>query len=206
MGFYANHIVPKLIDLSCSTSPIMKQRAKIVPAAEGEVLEIGIGSGHNFDFYNRDKVKRLIGLEPSAAMRRLASERAQQRGIDVEFIDLSAETIPLDDKSVDTILVTYTLCSIPDVRAALSEMRRVLRPSGSLLFCEHGLAQLESIQKWQRRWEPLWKRIAGGCHLTRDIPKLIEGSGFRLEQLEEMALPNTPAIAGYNYWGRALTR
>lgn len=206
MGFYENRIVPKLIDLSCGTKPIMKQRAKIVPEAEGEILEIGIGSGHNFDFYDRAKVKKLIGLEPSAPMRKLARQRAAERNIEVEFIDLSAEKIPLDNQSVDSVLVTYTLCSIPDVRAALGEMRRVLKPQGKLLFCEHGLAKRESIQKWQRRWEPLWKKIAGGCHLTRPIPELITGMGFEITRLEEMALPGTPAIAGYNYWGLAHPR
>lgn len=203
MGFYANYIVPKLIDLACGTKPIMKQRAKIVPLAEGEVLEIGIGSGHNFDFYNQSKIKKLIGLEPSAAMRRLAKARAEARNIAIDFIDLSAETIPLEDNVIDNILITYTLCSILDVDAALAQMRRVLKPKGKLLFCEHGLAKSANTQKWQHRIEPFWKPIAGGCHLTRNIPQLISNAGFQIVKLEEMSLPSTPAIAAYNYWGSA---
>lgn len=203
MGFYANYIVPKLIDLSCGTNPIMKQRAKIVPLAEGEVLEIGIGTGHNLGFYDKSKVKKLIGLEPSKPMRRIAKARADENNMEIDFIDLSAETIPLEDNVIDNILITYTLCSIPDASAALAQMRRVLKPEGKLLFCEHGLAKSTNTQKWQRRIEPFWKPIAGGCHLTRNIPKLISDAGFQIVKLEEMVLPGTPAIAAYNYWGSA---
>ncbi len=181
----------------------MKQRAKIVPRAAGDILEIGIGSGLNLDFYQRDQVSRLIGLEPSPEMRQMAAARAEACGMEVEFIGLEAEQIPLDDNEVDNIVVTYSLCTIPDPEAALAQMRRVLKPEGRLFFCEHGLAPEGSTRKWQYRVEPIWKRLAGGCHLTRDIPALIEAAGFRLGKVETMFLPKTFSVAGYNYWGEA---
>ena len=201
MGFYDNHIAPKLVDWGCATKPIMKQRAKIVPFAQGDILEIGIGSGHNFDFYDYGKVKNLIGLEPSQAMRKMAQKRADERGLDLRFMDLSAEKIPMADKKMDCVLVTYSLCTIGDPQAALAEMKRVLKKKGCLLFCEHGIAKAPNIRKWQYRIEPIWKKIAGGCHLTRDIIGLIKGAGFELDWVDDMRLPNTPAIAAYNYWG-----
>ncbi len=203
MGLYAKYILPKLVDLSCGTGPIMKQRAKIVPRASGTVLEIGIGSGLNLDFYDRSQVGKLIGLEPSAEMRLMAQKRAQDLAIDVEFIGLEAEQIPLNDHEVDNIVVTYSLCTIPDPEAALAQMRRVLKQGGRLFFCEHGLAPEGTTRKWQYRIEPIWKRLAGGCHLTRDIPAMIKKAGFELGAVETMFLPNTPRIAGYNYWGEA---
>ena len=203
MGLYTKYILPKLIDVSCGVGPIMKQRAKIVPRASGNILEIGIGSGLNLDFYDRSQVKKIIGLEPSAEMRLMAQQRAKDLAMDVDFIGLEAEQIPLEDNDVDNIVVTYSLCTIPDLSAALGQMRRVLKPGGRLFFCEHGLAPEGKTRQWQYRIEPIWKRIAGGCHLTRDIPALISAAGFRLGAVETMFLPKTFRVAGYNYWGEA---
>jgi len=203
MGFYDRHILPFLLNAAMSAKPITYQRRKIVPRAEGRVLEIGFGAGHNLPFYDPAKVTHLWALEPSAEMRARAATRVSASSIAPEFLDLPGEQIPLEDETVDTILVTYTLCTIPDVMTALAGMRRVLKPSGRLLFCEHGEAPDESVQRWQRRITPLWKTIGGGCDVGRPIPKLIGEAGFRIEGLETMYLPGTPRFAGFNYWGSA---
>lgn len=204
MGLYSRFILPPLLSSAMGAKPITYQRRKIVPSASGTVLEIGMGAGHNLPFYDRAKVTRLIGLEPHAPMRQRASAKAREIGIDVEFTDLKAEDIDLPDASVDTVLVTYTLCTIPDVPKALSAIGRVMKPDAQLLFCEHGAAPDANTAKWQRRIEPVWKRIAGGCHLCRPIPDLLQTAGFRIDSLETMYLPSTPKFAGYNYWGRAV--
>lgn len=201
---YEEHVLPHVTDRICGTGPIEKQREKIVPRAEGDVLEVGFGSGYNLAHYERDRVGTVWALEPSEGMRRRAEPRVRASGMDVRFLDLPGERIPLDDDSVDTVVVTYTLCSIPDVRAALLGMRRVLRPGGRLLFCEHGAAPEPEVQRWQRRITPLWKRVGGGCRLDRPIPGLIEEAGFHIEDLETMYLPHTLRILGFNYWGQAV--
>ena len=203
MGFYDKHVLPRFINCACGTKPIMKQREKVVPQATGTVLEIGIGTGLNLPYYDASKVERLIGLDPSEASWKLAGERAAHLDFDVEFIGLPGEEIPLDDGSVDTVLVTFALCTIPDPVAALHGMARVLRPGGSLIFCEHGKAPDAGVSKWQDRVNPLWKKIAGGCNLNRDIPKLLVDGGFALQDMETAYLPSTPRIAGFNYWGHA---
>ena len=203
MGFYDRQVMPRFINCVCGSKPIMKQRAKLVPRAAGVVLEIGIGTGHNLPFYNPAQVDRLIGIDPSEESWVLAGERARDVDFDVEFIGLSSEQIPLDDASVDTIVVTYSLCTIPDPITALQGMARVLRPGGRLLFSEHGQAPDAGVRKWQDRINPLWRKIAGGCNLNRDIPTLLQESGFMLGDMESMYLPNTPRIAGYNVWGDA---
>lgn len=202
MKFYDEKILPHLIDFACSTKPTRKQREKIVPLAEGEVLEIGFGSGLNLPFYDPRKVTRIWGLEPSAGMRQKARAVLDASRLDVEFIDLPGESIPLETGSVDTVLVTYSLCTIPDAVAALEEMRRVLKPAGSLLFCEHGAAPDRSVRRWQRRLNPAWRRVAGGCNLDRDIPGLISKGGFELVADERMYVPGVRMLS-YNYWGRA---
>jgi ubiquinone/menaquinone biosynthesis C-methylase UbiE len=202
MGFYDDKILPRLINLACAAKPSMKQRQKIVPHAAGDVLEIGFGSGLNVPFYDRQKVRKIFGLEPSEGMRRLAARRVSESGLDIEFIDLPGEEIPLGANSVDTVLVTYTLCTIPDVAAALEGMRRVLKPGGKLLFCEHGKAPDEGVRLWQNRLNPAWGKIGGGCNMNRDIPALIEASGFRITEDERMYVPG-PKILCYNYWGKA---
>jgi ubiquinone/menaquinone biosynthesis C-methylase UbiE len=204
MGFYENRILPIMIDKACAGPPILKQREKVVPAAQGRVLEVGMGSGINLPFYDPSRIEFVWGLEPSEGMRRRAQKRLEAAPFEVKLLDLPGEAIPLDDDSVDTVLLTYTLCTIADFRQALAQMRRVLKPGGKLLFCEHGEAPDESVQKWQRRINPLWKRIAGGCNLNRPIPRCLEEAGFKVENLETLYLPNTPRIAAFNYWGQAV--
>ena len=203
MGFYDRNILPFLLNGAMSAKPIAYQRRKVVPRAEGRVLEIGFGAGHNLPYYDASKVTHLWALEPSKEMRAKAAERVRASPIHLEFLDLPGEQIPLEDDSADTILVTYTLCTIPDVMAALGGMRRVLKASGRLIFCEHGEAPDENVRKWQARITPLWKKIGGGCHVGRAIPKLISDSGFAIKDMETMYLPGTPRFAGFNYWGSA---
>lgn len=203
MGFYEQHVLPRLINCACSTKPMMKQREKVVPQARGTVLEIGIGTGLNLPFYQAENIERLIGLDPSEKSWELAGKRAEAVNFDVEFIGLPGEAIPLADDSVDTVLVTFSLCTIPDPVAALKGMARVLRPEGQLLFCEHGKAPDASVARWQDRINPLWRRICGGCNLNRDIPSLLKSGGFTVSRLETVYLPGTPRFAGYNYWGGA---
>ena len=203
MGFYDRHILPPLINLACSSKPNMKQREKIVPRAEGDVLEIGVGSGLNLGYYDTAKVGKFWGLEPSEGMRKLARKRLGATTLEVEWIDLPGEEIPLDANSVDTVLLTYTLCTIPDALGALRGMRRVLRPGGKLLFCEHGIAPDEGIRKWQNRVNPIWRRFAGGCNINRDIPGILATSGFQVVEDERMYIPGIRALS-YNYWGSAI--
>jgi len=203
MGFYDRHILPRFINCACGSSPIMKQREKVVPAAKGVVLEIGIGTGLNLPFYNPEKVERLIGLDPSEESWHLAEKRVAAVKFDVDFVGLPEGEIPLDDGSVDTILVTYALCTIPDPVAALQGMKRVLRPGGELIFCEHGKAPDANVHKWQNRLDGIWGKIAGGCHLNRDIPMILSDGGFKVKALDEMYLPKSPRFASFNYWGTA---
>ena len=202
MGFYDEKILPRFINLACSSKPSMKQREKIVPHAAGDVLEIGFGSGLNVPFYDKQKVRKIFGLEPSEGMRKLAEERISESGLDIELIDLPGEEIPLEANSVDTVLITYTLCTIPDVAAALEGMRRVLKPGGKLLFSEHGKAPDESVMRWQNRLNPAWRKIGGGCNMNRDIPAMILEGGFRITEDERMYVPG-PRIFSYTYWGSA---
>jgi ubiquinone/menaquinone biosynthesis C-methylase UbiE len=203
MGLYEKHIVPHLINCACGSKPIRYQRKKVVPLAEGTVLEIGIGTGLNLPYYDGSKVKKVIGLDPSEASWKLAGERAKDLPFPVEFVGLPGEQIPLDDRSVDTVLVTFSLCTIPDPAKALEGMRRVLRPGGKLIFCEHGAAPDADVLKWQNRINPVWKVLFGGCNLNRRMPAIIEGSGFKISDLQTMYLPSTPRFAGFNYWGVA---
>lgn len=203
MSFYDRVILPHFINCACGTRPIMRQREKIVPAAEGIVLEIGIGTGLNLPYYDAGRVERLIGLDPSERAWELAGKRAAGLEFPVEFIGLPGETIPLEDHSVDTIVVTYSLCTIPEPLEALEGMRRVLKPGGRLLFAEHGLAPDMGVQRWQARLDGPWGLMAGGCHLNRDIPQLLEEGGFSLKELQTMYLPKTPRFAGFNFWGSA---
>ena len=202
MSFYEDRVLPHLINCACSTNPTKKQREKIVPLAEGDVLEIGFGSGLNLPFYDAQKVGKIWGLEPSEAMRRKAQSLVNASSLDVEFIDLPGESIPLESNSVDTVLVTYTLCTIADADSALEGVRRVLKPGGSLLYCEHGIAPDESVRRWQHRLNRGWSWFAGGCNMNRDIPDIIASSGFEITTDERMYIPGA-RILSYNYWGRA---
>jgi ubiquinone/menaquinone biosynthesis C-methylase UbiE len=179
------------------------QRKKVVPLAEGDVLEVGIGSGLNLPFYDKSKINKLWGLDPSEELNKMAADVANEEKMEVDFIISGAEEIPLPDNKVDTVILTYTMCTIPDVDLANEEIKRVLKPEGKLIFCEHGISPDENIYKWQKRINPIWKRIAGGCNLHRNIPEIIESSGFNIEEIDTMYLPSTPKFAGYNYWGFA---
>ncbi len=203
MSWYEQRILPHVTDLACSTKPCRKQREKIVPLAEGDVLEIGIGSGLNLPFYDQQKVRKLWGLEPSAGMRKLAARNLEGLNLDLEFIDLPGEEIPLESNSVDTVLVTFTLCTIPDTASALQGMRRVLKPGGRLLFCEHGTAPDEGVRRWQDRLNSGWRKISGGCNMNRDILALIAAGGFSIVNDERMYIPGL-RILSYNYWGSAV--
>jgi ubiquinone/menaquinone biosynthesis C-methylase UbiE len=203
MGLYARYVLPKVLDFAMRQKPIMMQRQKVVPQARGRVLEIGIGSGLNLGFYDRQQVRRLWGLDPSEELRRLARQRARAAGIDVEFLGLPSEQIPLEDGTIDTVVTTYTLCTIPDVARALGEMRRVLAPGGALVFSEHGRAPDASVARWQDRLDRVWGHIAGGCHLNRSAPDLLRAAGFRIDALEAMYLPG-PRPFTYTSWGRAI--
>ncbi|MFQ5335366.1 MAG: class I SAM-dependent methyltransferase [Flavobacteriales bacterium] len=181
----------------------MHQRQKIIPLAKGLVLEIGLGSGLNLQYYDPGKVTRLWGLEPSAEMWKTAQSKIGNIPIDFVYLQASAEDIPLEDELVDTIVMTYTLCTIPNPLKALSEMRRVLLPTGKLLFCEHAEAPDRRVSNWQRWLNPVWKNIAGGCNLNRDIPALITSGGFVINKLETLYLPGWRP-ASYNVWGQAV--
>jgi len=202
-SWYDRHILPFMIDLACGVKPVRRQRAKVVPLARGRVLEVGMGSGLNLPFYDKSRVAGIVGLDPSPAMRRRAEARIAKSGIAVEFVGLSAEKIPLPDATFDSVLMTYTLCSIPEPLAALEEMRRVLKPGGRLIFCEHGRAPDASVRRWQDRLTPLWRRIGGGCHLNRDIPALLNAGGFECSDVQTMYLPG-PRPMTFNYWGEAI--
>lgn len=183
MGLYDRHVLPYLIDFACGMGAVMKARSQIVPLAQGRVLEVGIGSGLNLSFYDPQRVAVVVGVDPSADMQRLARERAARCQVPVEMIALELGQIQAEDASFDDIVCTFTLCTIPDAVSALREMRRVLKPGGRLLFCEHGLAPDLPVVRWQKRLAPLWKPLAGGCHLDRDIPVLIGAGGFHIREL-----------------------
>ncbi|MBW2232136.1 MAG: class I SAM-dependent methyltransferase [Deltaproteobacteria bacterium] len=203
MGFYENRILPHIINVGCGAEPIAKQRQKVIPHATGRVLEVGMGSGLNIPFYDSSRIDFVWGLEPSEGMRRKAKRSVDTAPFEIKWLGLPGEEIPLDDDSADTVVLTYTLCTIPDFRAALVGMRRVLKPGGKLLFSEHGAAPDEAVRKWQDRINPIWKKVAGGCNINRDIPKAIEEAGFKIHQLDTMYLPKTPRIAAFQYWGYA---
>jgi len=204
MGFYDDRVLPYVIDKVCSTGQIMKLRSQIVPQAQGEVLEVGMGSGINLQFYDPLRVTRVYGLEPSHGMRRKARHNVSKSPVPLTWLDLPGEEVPLDDDSVDTVLLTFTLCTIPDWEKALKQIRRVLRPAGTLLFLEHGTAPDESVLRWQNRLTPCWKHLAGGCHLNRSIPDLLEHAGFQIKSMEQDYVPKTPSFAGYVYRGTAI--
>ncbi|MSP42406.1 MAG: class I SAM-dependent methyltransferase [Alphaproteobacteria bacterium] len=203
MGLYEKYLLPRVTNAVCCMKAISYQRAKAVPKARGRVLEIGVGSGLNIPYYDAARVEMLYALEPSSEMRALAAERVKSAPFKVEFIDLPGESIPLADSSVDTVVTTYTLCTIPDTLKALQGMMRVLRPDGELLFCEHGIAPDAPVAAWQNRLNRFWKPIGGGCNLNRAIPALIEAAGFKIGELQTMYLPGKPRIMGFNYWGMA---
>ena len=201
MGFYQRRVVPCLTHLAMSQSQLQPFRQHVVGAAEGRVLEIGVGSGLNFPHYGA-AVGSVIGLEPSAELLRMARPRARAAPVPITLLDASAEAIPLDTGSVDTVVTTWSLCTIPNASCALAEMRRVLRPGGALLFVEHGRAPEAGVARWQDRLDPFWSYLAGGCHLNRKMDDLVAAAGFRIETLQNSRLPG-PRTHTYLYEGRA---
>jgi ubiquinone/menaquinone biosynthesis C-methylase UbiE len=203
MGFYDHYILPPFLHFACGLKPFRMQRQKVVPRARGRVLEVGIGSGLNLPFYDGGQVEKVIGIDPSPELRVYAERAASAAPFDVEFIEQPAERLALDEASIDTVVVTYTLCTISDTLAALSQIGRVLRPDGELLFCEHGQAPDEGVRLWQDRLTPVWGKIAGGCHLNRVIPELIKAGGFNITELETQYLDGWKPLT-FNYWGVAV--
>jgi ubiquinone/menaquinone biosynthesis C-methylase UbiE len=201
MGFYQNQVVPLLTSLSMRNENLAAYRQRVVPEATGRVLEIGIGSGLNLPLYSPKIVQQVIGLEPSPKLLEMA-RRVERHGLSVDFLEGSAEEIPLENASFDTVVTTWTLCTIPDPDSALRQIRRVLKPGGRLLFVEHGRAPDPKVVWWQDRLTPIWKRIGGGCHLNRPISSLIEGAGFRLERLKTSYMPG-PKPMTFMYEGSA---
>ena len=193
MGLYAKYLLPKLIDVACGQPPMTELRAEYVPRAEGDVLEIGIGSGHNLSHYRG--VSTVTGLDPAPELTTLARRRAAGIDAAVHILQASGEEIPADDGQFDSIVCTWTLCSIPDVSQALREMWRVLKPGGRFYFIEHGLAPDPRVVRWQRAIEPLWKVIGGGCHLTRQPDLLLEEAGFDLAEKRTGYLPGPKPMA-----------
>ena len=206
MSFYQRRILPHLVHLAMRQEALLPFRRRVIGAAAGRVLEIGIGSGLNLPLYG-SAAHSVIGLEPSPALLRMARDRAMRRnpgeaGVTVELLEASAEAIPLATASVDSVVTTWTLCTIPDANRAMAELRRVLKPSGTLLFVEHGRAPEEAVARWQDRLDPLWRRVAGGCHLNREIDRLISGGGFRLDTLTNARLAG-PRTHTFLYQGCA---
>lgn len=206
MSLYEKYVLPKFLNCACGSKPVSYQRKKVVPLAEGKVLEIGIGSGLNLPFYDKAKIDEIWGLDPSEQLSEMAKQVADEESMEVKFISSGAEDIPLPDNYFDCVLVTYTMCTIPEVQRANQEIRRVLKGGGKMIFCEHGEAPDQNIRKWQNRINPFWGKLAGGCNINRKIPSLIQDSGFDIIEMEAMYLPNTPKIAGYNYWGYAVSK
>lgn len=202
MSLYLKHILPNLINLACKTSSLTKQREKIIPLATGNVLEIGVGTGLNLPIYNGENITKLTAIDPS-------EETWNKRDIDVsklpykfEFIKASAEELPFANNTFDTIVITYSLCTIPNTEKALKEMSRVLKQDGVLIFCEHGAAPDKEVRATQDFINPFWKPLSGGCNLNRNIPELIEKSGFKIQDLKSMYIPGWK-FASYNFWGSA---
>ena len=201
MGFYSDIILPRLCDFAMRNKQLLPFRERVIGAAEGRVLEIGVGSGMNLPFY-RPPVREVLALEPAPRLVAMAQNASRAARMPISFLEASAEAIPLDEHSVDTIVTTWTLCSIPQAATALAEMRRVLRPAGKLLFVEHGMAPDAGVRRWQDRLTPAWRRISGGCHLNRPIRSMIEGAGFHIDRIETGYIPG-PKPMTFMYEGAA---
>lgn len=202
-SLYERYVLPRLLGCACGGRPIMRQRRKIVPRAKGRVLEMGIGSGLNLPFYDSARVESVAGVDPSAEMCGMAERAPRPKGLAVSIMQAAGENLPFEARSFDTVLATYTLCSVGAVERVLAEARRVLKPDGALLFCEHGLAPDGDVARWQRRLDPVWKVIAGNCRLSRPVARTIAANGFVIADVDTMYLPKTPRFAGWNEWGSA---
>jgi len=204
MSFYNEHVYPHLVSALGNPKPIAEIRNRILPLADGDVLEIGVGPGVNFPHYDPTKVKKVYALEPNRGMLSRAEEQRKRTCLRVEFIDLPGERIPLPNASVDTVVSTFTLCTIPGVTDAIKSLRRVLKPNGKFIFFEHGLAPDVSVQRWQQRTEPFFQWAFEGCHVTRDIPTLISKAGFVIEKVENGYIAPFPKSGSYCWWGTAV--
>jgi ubiquinone/menaquinone biosynthesis C-methylase UbiE len=204
MSFYRDNIYPHLVSTLGDPRPIREVRQRIVPLAQGTVLEIGVGSGPNFVHYDPARVSKLYALEPNPGMVRLAEKHRRQTKLNVEYLDQPGERIPLEDGTVDTVVSTFTLCTIPGVVEAIRGIGRVLRPAGQFIFFEHGRSPDPRVRRWQQRWEPVLYRVFAGCHVTRDIPALIKQGGFQIEQTETAYLTRFPKSLAYCWWGIAI--
>ena len=204
MPFYKDYIYPRLVDTLGDPSPIQNIRQQMIPSARGNVLEIGAGSGANFVHYDAARVNKLYALEPNQGMIRLAERQRLKTNLNIEFIDLPGESIPLEDRSIDTVVSTFTLCTIPGILEAVRGLARVLKPDGKLIFFELGLSPDREVQRWQKRLEPLQHWLFQGLYLTRDIPSLIVQGGFQIEQMESGYIARFPKSLSYCWWGTAI--
>ena len=203
MPFYKDHVYPHLVSVLGNPKPIEDIRRRIIPLAQGDVLEIGVGPGLNFVHYDPAKVKKVYALEPNPGMLRMAEQQRQATELSIEFVDLPGERLPLQDNTVDTVVSTFTLCTIPGVSQAIQGLRRVLRPEGKFIFFEHGLSPNSDVSRWQGRIEPFFQWAFEGCHVTRDIPLLIKQAGFEFEQMDTGYLAPFPKSGSYCSWGVA---
>ncbi|MGM0475351.1 MAG: class I SAM-dependent methyltransferase [Bacteroidota bacterium] len=202
MGIYEKYILPVAIDRACRNGNSREQREKVIPLARGEVLEIGIGAGHSLPLYDGSKVKHLTAIDPLEKLWKKRKTELSELEFDVKYIRGTADHIPAKNSTYDTVVVTYTLCSIRYIDRTLQEIHRVMKPGGKLVFSEHGLAPDRGLRMWQNLINPLWKRIGGGCHLNRDVPAILERNGFRTDNMKSGYLPGWKATS-YNYWGSA---
>ena len=201
MSLYEKYFLPKLLDCCCGMEGFQKKRAKIIPRAHGRVLEIGIGSGLNFDFYDFEKVTEVVGVDPAVSSVAIAKSRALNFDSKISFIETTAESINLESSTFDSAVIGYSLCTIPDPMQALAELTDC-KPGGSLFFMEHGLSSEPNVQKWQHRITPIWKKIAGGCNLNRNIEELILAGVFKFKDLKKKSIKG-PKIASFLYYGEA---
>ena len=202
-SWWERHGVPRLIKCACSQGQIMKARSRVIPAASGDVLELGCGGGINMEFYDPARIHSFAGLDPSAELLEMSRAAARARGIDADIRGGVGEAMPFASGSFDTVVTTFTLCSVGDQAAVLSEIRRVLKPGGTALFLEHGAAPDAGVAKWQRRIEPVWKRVGGNCHLTRPISEAYEKAGFAVDRQAAAYIPKTPRPFGWTEYGAA---
>jgi ubiquinone/menaquinone biosynthesis C-methylase UbiE len=207
-AWYEAKVMPKLITCACSQGKVMKRRAAVVPRAKGDVFELGCGGGINHAFYDPASITSYTGIDPHPGLlegaRAAARELAKHGGWTADIRQASGEAIPFGDASFDSVVCTFTLCSVADPARVLAELRRILRPGGAVLFCEHGRAPDAGVARWQARIEPVWKRLAGGCHLTRPVSAAFAGAGFRVERVGEGYTPQAPRFAGWMEWGAAV--
>ena len=202
--FYETNVVPKLLTVLCNTKPNHYQRKKIVPLATGDVVEIGVGPGLNLQYYNTTNVNKVIGIDPSDELNKIAKKNANKVNLEIEFNLSSAESIDLPTSSVDSVVCTFSLCSIPDPKKALNEIYRILKPGGKYFFCEHGISPDFFTKVFQNVTNIFYPKLSGGCHANRDIPKLITDSGLKIDEKDTMYLPGSVKFLGFNYWGVAI--